>query len=67
MIDFSEICCTFAPCMCLDTCTNILKRKTLESIGHLKPPKNQAPKTDNQCSCVGTDYCCCRGKALGGA
>ncbi len=43
------------------------KKKTLVSIGHLKPPKLNAPKTDNQCPCVGTDYCCCRGKALGGA
>ncbi len=30
MIDFSEICCTFAPCMCFDTCNNILERKTLD-------------------------------------
>lgn len=37
-------------------------------VGYLKPPNEEKPRMhDCRCRVIGTDYCSCRGEALGGA
>lgn len=44
------------------------KQETLEVYWVSETAKNQSPKSRQPVSVhTGTDYCCCRGKALGGA
>ena len=43
------------------------KKRHWKSIGYLNPPNLKAPQDRQPVSVHGTDYCCCRGEALGGA